>query len=301
MPTRITNQLMSENFITDLRRNLRTLSQHQRQLSTGLIVSRAEDNPQTIGTIIRMNEQIADMDQYEVNSLLARDFLDNSESALSRVSVNLQRVRELIIRAANGINDASDRTAMRPEFTQMLDDIVASANQRFGDQFLFSGTKTGVEPFSLNTGTLVVTYSGNNSNIVREIDTGQTIVVNQAGDDGAGTGVFQTVFGALKTAIDAIDANDPAILSNGAITEIDTAITGVLQSRTSLGARSSRMATNVTRLQNVRLRSQAFRSKLQDLDIAEGVTQLATAETTYRASLAIGARILQPSLLDFLR
>ncbi len=301
MPTRITNQLMSENFITDLRRNLRTLSQHQRQLSTGVIVSRAEDDPQTIGTIIRMNEQIADMDQYEVNSLLARDFLDNSESALSRVSVDLQRIRELTIRAANGVNDAGDRNAMRPEFVQMLDDIVASANQRFGDQYLFSGTKTEVEPFSLNTGTLVVTYSGNSNNIVREIDTGQTINVNQVGDDGAGTGVFQTVFGAIKTAVDAIDANDPAILSDSALTEIDNAITSVLQSRTSLGARSSRMATNVTRLQNVRLRSQAFRSKLQDLDVAEGVTQLATAETTYRASLAIGARILQPSLLDFLR
>ena len=301
MPTRITNQLMSENFITDLRRNLRTLSQHQRQLSTGVIVSRAEDAPQTIGTIIRMNEQIADMDQYEVNSLLARDFLDNSESALSRVSVDLQRIRELTIRAANGVNDAGDRNAMRPEFVQMLDDIVASANQRFGDQYLFSGTKTEVEPFSLNTGTLVVTYSGNSNNIVREIDTGQTINVNQVGDDGAGTGVFQTVFGAIKTAVDAIDANDPAILSDSALTEIDNAITSVLQSRTSLGARSSRMATNVTRLQNVRLRSQAFRSKLQDLDVAEGVTQLATAETTYRASLAIGARILQPSLLDFLR
>ena len=301
MPTRITNQLMSENFISDLHRNLRDLSVRQRQLSTGLIVARSEDNPQTVGTIIRMSEQIADMDQYEVNSLLARDFLDNSESALSRISVDLQRIRELTIRAANGIFDAGDRTAMRPEFVQMLDDIVASANQRFGDQFLFSGTKTEVEPFSLNTGTLTVTYSGNNKNIVREIDSGQTINVNQAGDDGAGTGVFQTVFGAIKTVIDAIDANDSAVLSNGALTAVDNAINGMLQSRTSLGARSTRMNTNVQRLQNVKIRSQAFRSKLQDLDIAEGVTKLATAETTYRASLAIGARILQPSLLDFLR
>ena len=92
---------MTENFITDLRRNLRTLTRHQRQLSTGLIVSRAEDNPQTIGTIIRMNQQIADMDQFETNSLLARDFLDNSESALSGIGTSLQRVRELTIRAAN--------------------------------------------------------------------------------------------------------------------------------------------------------------------------------------------------------
>ena len=61
------------------------------------------------------------------------------------------------------------------------------------------------------------------------------------------------------------------------------------------------MTANVARLSNVKIRSQAFRSQLQDLDIAEGITKLATAETTYRASLAVGARILQPSLLDFLR
>ena len=301
MPTRITNQQMSGNFISDLRRNLRTLSQQQRQLSTGVIVSRAEDDPQTIGTIIRMNEQISDMEQYEVNSLLSRDFLDNSESALSRISANLQRVRELTIRAANGTLDAGDRQAMRPEFVQIIDEIVATSNQRFGDQYLFSGTKTEVEPFSLNTTTFVATYAGNNKNIVREIDSGQTIIVNQPGDDGAGTGTFQTVYGAIKTIIDAIDANNSATLSGGALTGVDNAINAVLKNHTSLGARSSRMSANVERLSNVKIRSEAFRSKLEDLDIAEGVTKLATAETTYRAALAVGARILQPSLLDFLR
>jgi len=292
---------MTENFITDLRRNLRTLTRQQRQLSTGLIVSRAEDNPQTVGTIIRMNQQIADMDQFETNTLLARDFLDNSESALSGIGTSLQRVRELTIRAANGVFDSGDRQAMRPEFVQLLDGIVASANQRFGDQYLFSGTKTSVEPFSLNISTLVVTYSGNNKSVVREIDTGQTIIVNQPGDDGSGTGTFQTIFAAIKTVIDAIDANDSFILSNSALTGIDKAIDAVLKNRTSLGARSARMTANVARLSNVKIRSQAFRSQLQDLDIAEGITRLATAETTYRASLAVGARILQPSLLDFLR
>ncbi len=301
MPTRIPNKLMSENFISDLRRNLRTLTQQQRQLSTGVVVSRAEDNPQTIGTIIRMNEQISSMDQYEVNSLLARDFLDNSESALSRISLNLQRVRELTIRAANGTFDSSDRKAMRPEFVELLNDIVSVSNQRFGDQYLFSGTKTEVEPFTLNTSTFVATYAGNNKNIVRAIDTGQTIIVSQPGDDGSGTGTFQTVFGAIKVIIDALDANDSSILSNSAITGIDNAINAVLSNRTSLGARSSRMTANVDRLSLVKLRSEAFRSKLEDLDIAEGITKLATAETTYRAALAVGARILQPSLLDFLR
>ena len=301
MPTRITNKLMSETFLSDLRRNLRTLTRHQRQISTGVIVSRAEDNPQTVGTIIRMNEQISDLEQFEVNSLLARDFLDNSESSLSRISVSLQRVRELTIRAANGTFDSSDRQAMRPEFLQLLEGIVSSSNHRFGDQYLFSGTKTELRPFSFNSSTLLVTYAGNNKNIVREIDTGQTIIVNQPGDDGAGTGTFQTVFGAIKTVIDAIDANDSSILSNAALTGIDNAITAILKNRTSLGARSSRMTANVARLSNVKIRSEAFRSKLEDLDIAEGVTKLATAETTYRAALAVGARILQPSLLDFLR
>ena len=237
MPTRITNKLMSETFLSDLRRNLRTLTRHQRQISTGVIVSRAEDNPQTVGTIIRMNEQISDLEQFEVNSLLARDFLDNSESSLSRISVSLQRVRELTIRAANGTFDSSDRQAMRPEFLQLLEGIVSSSNQRFGDQYLFSGTKTELRPFSFNSSTLLVTYAGNNKNIVREIDTGQTIIVNQPGDDGAGTGTFQTVFGAIKTVIDAIDANDSSILSNAALTGIDNAITAILKNCTSLGAR----------------------------------------------------------------
>jgi flagellar hook-associated protein 3 FlgL len=43
------------------------------------------------------------------------------------------------------------------------------------------------------------------------------------------------------------------------------------------------------------------RSSVEDVDLAKVILDLQTQQTTYQASLAITAKVLQPSLMDFLR
>lgn len=301
MANKITNQLLQLKFIDGLRQNQRRMAELQNQIVTGRVINTPEDEPKAIGTVLLFDEQIARIEQHERNTELGRDFMDNSEGALGQLSAGLQRARELAVRAANGASTHQDRLAVREELFQLMDDALTVSNQRFGTKYLFGGTRTEVKPFTLNTGTLIATYNGNNRDVLAQIESGQTIAVNLPGDSGSGTGVFQTVFSAFKTVIDAINANDPTTLSYTSLTKFDAAVDSVAQSRTLLGARSNRMAINVERLQDIKISAQRFRSELQDLDIAEGITKLTSAETTFRAALAIGARVLQPSLLDFLR
>ena len=300
MANKVINQLLNLNFLAGLTRNQRTLSKIQQQMVSGRVVNTPEDDPNAIGTILLMDSEIKRIDQHKRNTSLGKDFMDVGEASLGQLSVDLQRGRELTVRAANGTVGSNDRQAMREELFQLFADAVTVGNQQFAERYLFSGTRTKLKPFTLDSNTLLATYSGNTKDIVAQLDTGQTIAVNIAGDDGAGTGVFQTVFEAFKSVIDAIDANNATTISS-ALLLFDAAIDKVGNSRTLLGMRSKRMSINEQRLDLVSISAKRFRSELQDLDIAEGVTRLTTAETTFRASLAVGARVLQPTLLDFLR
>ena len=188
MANKVTLQLLNANFINGLRRNSRTLSELQKQLVSGRVVNTPEDDPNAIGTILLIDSEIKRIEQHERNTALGRDFMNISEAGLGQLTADLQRARELTVRVANGTLGTDDRLAVREELFQLFDDAITVGNQQFAGRYLFSGTRTKVKPFALNA--LAVTYSGNTKSILAELDTGHTIAINIAGDDGAGTGVF---------------------------------------------------------------------------------------------------------------
>ena len=95
---------------------------------------------------------------------------------------------------------------------------------------------------------------------------------------------------------------DRATVGNPAeITDaLDAAINQVLRSRTIGGATLNRLTKTEEQLSSVRLAVETRRSGIEDLDIIAAATELASLENTYQASLAVTARVLQPSLLNFL-
>ena len=200
------------------------------------------------------------------------------------------------MQGANGALSPADLTSIRSEVVQLFAEVISIGNIKFGDQFLFSGTKTTTQPYTYDSGTFVATYAGNTNNIKIEIDRGDTIDSNTPG-----SGVYTEVFTSLKSLIDNLSAADHAAVGGTSLQQIDSALDGVLQTRAGVGARIQRVRAVADRLENLNVRQREVLSRVQDLDFAAGVTELAMAETAYRASLAAGARILQPSLLDFLR
>jgi len=67
-----------------------------------------------------------------------------------------------------------------------------------------------------------------------------------------------------------------------------------------LGARSARLDVSSNRLQDLKLKLQVIRSDLEDIDIAEAVLELQQRENAFQASLAVGARLGQQTLLNYL-
>jgi len=83
--------------------------------------------------------------------------------------------------------------------------------------------------------------------------------------------------------------------------KIDVGIDNLLRWQGEMGARVNRLELTENRLQEVNHYSTELINEQAYIDFAEMITQLKMQENLQRAALAVGARIIQPTLMDFLR
>jgi len=82
---------------------------------------------------------------------------------------------------------------------------------------------------------------------------------------------------------------------------IDQHITNLLGVRAELGARMNRIELMEDRIDSQQVIAEKMLADNEDVDIEKVITDLKIQESVHRAALAVGARIIQPTLVDFLR
>jgi flagellar hook-associated protein 3 len=85
------------------------------------------------------------------------------------------------------------------------------------------------------------------------------------------------------------------------IGSLDKSIEHLLTNRAVAGARGIRLDTTSKRLTNQELDFTSLLAEVEDIDLPTAVTQLSTYENGYQAALMAAGRIIQPSLMDFLK
>jgi flagellin len=141
-----TNQLANQALL-NLNRNQQSLGKLVNQLSSGLRVNTAADDPSGLAIAVNLQNQAAGFDTANLNVQDATNAANVADGALSTVTSILQRVRGLAIEAANTITSATDRAALQAEVTQLLQEInqISSATN-FNGQNLLDGSHAGFQP-----------------------------------------------------------------------------------------------------------------------------------------------------------
>lgn len=129
-----------------------------------------------------------------------------------------------------------------------------------------------------------------------EVGQGYTIPVNMDGNQ-----AFGNIFTVLDNLIADLHAGDVSSLSGIRLGELDNEINHQLNIRATIGARVNRMDFVINRMQSQNISLTGLLSKTEDADIAQVISELKMQENVYRAALSVGARIVQPTLVDFLR
>ncbi len=108
-------------------------------------------------------------------------------------------------------------------------------------------------------------------------------------------------FGFLEDLTGAIRAEDRTGISDSMIPKIDDFLDNLLKRRTQEGALLNRYQSDESRMKQNNVNITELYSKIGDIDLADAATQFAMAQSVYQASLAVMAKIVQPTLVDFLR
>jgi flagellar hook-associated protein 3 FlgL len=300
---RITNQMIHQSVSQSLQRTLENMQQDQIKLATQRRINRHADDPIGSAQVRALRADLASIEQFRRNIDNATIWLHSTESALENLETVLQRGKQLTVEAASANRTAADRELIAVEINELLESVFSIANSEVNGDFLFAGQDNTTAPYVAardDTGQITgITMAGDPSgSIRREVETGSYAAVNVPG-----TEVFDLATGPFATLIslrDALQQNDLPAIQN-ALTLFDNNLNDVLSSHGAIGGVMARLAQvdNRLELRGVDVRSAI--SELEDVDFAELLARSSANETAYRAALSAGSRLLQTSLLDFLR
>lgn len=296
---RVTNRMIAQTVLNNLGTNLNRLQKQQDQMSSLQVVSKTSDDPVIATRVVTLNSVLKQHDQYERNVGDALGWIETTERTLGGVNDVLQRARELAVAGGNDTLDQTERNAIAMEIEQIFDNVVQLANTTFANRYIFGGTKTTTAPFAESPpGSGTVVYSGDTGQLNWEVSQGVAMTVNIDGQAAFVTPGIFTTLNDLKTHL---QSGDTASVRDTDLVNLDSAIDAVLNLRASLGAKANRLDMAKIQAGGERIDYEALMSKLNDVDLAKLVTDFKMQENVYQAALNVGARIIQPSLVDFLR
>jgi flagellar hook-associated protein 3 FlgL len=292
---RVTQSMLANNMLKHLSASYANLGKYQEQLSTGKKINRPSDDPVVAMKGMAYRTNLTEIEQFKRNFSEAYNWLENSDAALDKATQALQRIRELVVQASNDTYETTQRQAISQEIKQLTEHLVTIANSKVGDKYIFNGTNTLQPPVQMN-GTSITT-SNNTEEVKIELAKGIYIAVNVNS-----TEVFNGLFSDLQSlANDLEDPNKTGKDINEYLGYIDQHISKLLSARAELGARMNRVELMEERIGQQEIIAQKMLSDNEDVDMERVITDLKVQESVHRAALSVGARIIQPTLVDFLR
>ncbi|MBU3190712.1 flagellar hook-associated protein FlgL [Clostridium bowmanii] len=420
---RVTNQMLSNNFLRDMRTNLSNLSTIQNQMASGKQINKPSDDPAKASKIMQMYSEIDANKQYNSNIKNTANWLDVTDTTLDHIGKVIGRIDELLVSTGGSASDPNSRKAIKDEINQRVQELSQLINTSFDGKYIFGGTDGASKPVGTNTvdgnselvsnaklkvvaeltnlnayggatvaagtkfdislngvamevtttaeitsgGTMVVTAktiedsinnaitTANGAKLLGEAgyielakvtrttdgrfeinspsgaitfsDTTETkelglrpgpdmllvevsqgvtmdynITASQVLNYGTGAGEnLMKLLEGITSHLDSTKPEDIKSLTNGDLKGIQDVMTNVLKLRSEVGAKQNRMESAESRNTDQNLNMTEILSATEDIDITETAMQYATMQTIYMASLQTSAKVLQPSLLDYLR
>ena len=288
---RVVNSMISGTILRNLNNNLTKLNKLQEQVSTTKRINRPSDDPAGIVDSLRLRTGLEEMDKYSSNAKDAQSWLEATDSAMGDAVNMMHRVRELAVKASNGYLTQSEFDAIGKEIGQIKNQLVQTGNSTYAGRSLFSGTMTHDQGYdSLGV------YQGNSGKIEYEIGAGVRLPVNTTG-----TEAFGDVFNALEGLMTNISSKNISEISNTDLGKLDDIYDQMLGVRADIGARINRTELVINRTDELNVNMTDLLSKVEDADMAQVLVKLKIQENVYQSSLQIGAKIITPTLMDFLR
>ena len=220
------------------------------QMASGRAVSKASDGAAELSIIQQENTQITGLDTGANNMSSGKDLINVADSALGNITDSLQRMRELALSASNSaLMTDSDKQSIQDEIDQLKQGISDIANQ--------------------------TTY--NTKNILNGENPSLSIATDSNGNS--------TSISTANATLEALGIADFDVTGDFDIKTIDDALEKVSASRSSMGAQSNALDYAIRYNTGASLNLTSAKSKLEDLDYPQAVSEQKKQETLQTYSL----------------
>ncbi|WP_462410718.1 flagellar hook-associated protein FlgL [Neobacillus sp. Marseille-QA0830] len=291
---RITQLMISQQFIQNFQRNNTSMEKINGQISTGKKFEKVSEQPGAALKGLTLRSSLSQVEQYQKNAQDGIDWSTAVDGEIGNVTDVLQRVRELTVEASSDTVNENDRKNIAVEISSLIQQVGDIANTAYGSGYLFSGTDLNTQPYQ--DGVLQETNpSGKEWTIGQGMSVnGKVHAVSVFGFSPDGKNLFETLDGLAQTLE---GGENPGSLLNSIDQQLDNLIT----QRTIVGTNQNLLELAANKLDQAQYLQQKMLSDTEDTDIAEAYTQLTQQETALQAAMTAGSKILQLSLADFLR
>lgn len=159
---RITNSMLTSNYLNNISKNLSYIQKMQTQLSTGKEISKPSDDPYKTSRIIKMYSDISNNEQYNDNITDVNNLLDMTDTSLTQMSNLFSRVRELLVSAGNAAYGSEQRESIQDELKEKVNEFAQMLNTNFDGKYVFGGSKVDSKPVTVVDGK--IQYADSNGN-----------------------------------------------------------------------------------------------------------------------------------------
>ena len=290
---RITEGMTYLSFLGDLQQTKQQMADAELQVTSGKKVNKPSDDPAAAADIVQISSEQAANAQYTSNINSANAKLNAADSSLSSVQTMVNRVLQL---AELGVSSGSNPQGSVQELQGLRDQMVSVANTTVQGRYIFGGTATTTAPY-VEQSDGSVTCQGNNTVGTLQVSPNTTVETQIPGSQ-----IFSGSVDIFSTMSQLITA-----MQNGDSTGIAAQISQLQQFSDNVSTAQSRVGgdLNVASSINNQLTAEGLAestelNNVQSSDSAQALTQLTLSQTNLQATLAVGAKIAQVSLLDYL-
>jgi flagellar hook-associated protein 3 FlgL len=185
---RISSLTMFSQSATSINKQQSEFLKIGQQMASGNRMLTPSDDPQAATKALGISQSKAVAEQFSEARLSATNALSQQENILSGVTDAMSKTKALMVQAANGTLNDSDRTAIAIELRGVLETVMGHANETDGNgHYLFAGYQDSSAPF-VKDAAGAVTYVGDTNDRQVRIDSSRLMEVANSGDD-----IFQSV------------------------------------------------------------------------------------------------------------
>jgi flagellin len=267
----------------------RMTSQAMQRLSTGMRINSAADDAAGLAISNTMTSQIDGMQQAVSNANDGISLAQTAGGALTEVTNMLQRIRQLAVQSSSGTYQASDRTSMQSEVSNLTQQISG---------ILSSTTFNGVNVFAITSGAPAANGSQDITTTIQTgANNGENVVIDSPAFNGSllygtsgGTGL--TSYSGATGVTQAMDVSNQTVAAT-TMANVDSIIVQVNATQAAMGAAQNRLTSVVNNLNTNVTNLASARSRIQDTDYSTETTNLAKAQILSQASTAMIAQANQ--------